>query len=453
MWQPRIKRTAGTKFLGLVAAIEEDIAAGLIAEGEPMPPQRGVADALGIDLTTVTRAYNEAKTRGLIVARPGRGGTRVAESAETRARRTAESPVDLSLNIPPQPARADLATRIGRAVAEVLRAGTAPVLQYLPPIGAEGDRAAGAAFLLDAFAEDVAHRLALVGGAQVGLFAVISTLLGPGDTLLTAAVTYPGAREAAERVGARAIGIAMDRDGILPEAFAAACRAGRPRALYVVPTIDNPTTATLPEARRRALADIARRHGVAIIEDDPYRRLAIDAPPPIAVFAPELSWHIATLAKIATPGLRVAYVVTPDAAALARLGDVLRATQLMPPPLMAAVAARWISDGSLARITVALREEAIVRQAIAAKLLAGTDLRTHPAGHHAWLTLTEGWTADRFAAAAAASGVAVVPASAFAVGNTGPNAVRLSLGAAADRVALVSGLKRIASLLAAPRPA
>ena len=100
MWQPRIKRTAGTKFLGLVAAIEEDIAAGLIAEGEPMPPPRGVADALGIDLTTVTRAYNEAKTRGLIVARPGRGGTRVAESAETRARRTAESPVDLSLNIP-----------------------------------------------------------------------------------------------------------------------------------------------------------------------------------------------------------------------------------------------------------------------------------------------------------------------------------------------------------------
>ena len=216
------------------------------------------------------------------------------------------------------------------------------------------------------------------------------------------------------------------------------------------------TTRPPRHCRRRAAArwpTSRGAHGVAIIEDDPYRRLVVDAPPPIAVFAPERSWHIATLAKIATPGLRIAYVVAPDAAALARLGDVLRATQLMPPPLMAAVAARWISDGSLARITVALREEASARQAIAAKLLAGADLRAHPAGHHAWLTLPEGWTADRFAAAAAASGVAVVPASAFAVGSTGPNAVRLSLGAAADRIALVSGLKRIAALLAAPPPA
>ena len=449
MWQPRIKRSAGGKFLGLAAAIEEDIAAGLIAEGERMPPQRGVADALGIDLTTVTRAYGEARLRGLLVTRPGRGGTFVAESAEVKAQRAAASPVDLSLNIPPQPVRADLATRIGRAVADVLRAGTFPALQYLPPIGSDTDRAAGAAFLRDAIGADAGERIGIASGAQAALFAALATAVGPGDRVAAGIVTYPGARAAVDRIGARMTGLAMDSDGILPDAFAAACRGGRVRALYVVPTIDNPTTATLPAARRLAIAGIARQHGVAIIEDDPYRLLAGDAPPTIASLAPELTWHIATLAKCATPGLRIAYVVAPDADRLAAFGGVLRATQLMPSPLLAAVAARWISDGSLNRITAALRDEAAARQSLAARHLAGTAFRAHPLGHHAWLALPARWTADGFAAAAARDGVAVVPASAFATGADAPNAVRLALGAAVDRTALASGLRRLAARLAA----
>jgi transposase len=96
-WQPRIKVGAGSKFMGLVAALEEDILTGLVGEGDRMPPQRAVAEALGIDLTTVTRAYNEAKTRGLLTASAGRGGTRIADRAGGPARRALTSPVDLSM--------------------------------------------------------------------------------------------------------------------------------------------------------------------------------------------------------------------------------------------------------------------------------------------------------------------------------------------------------------------
>lgn len=450
MWQPRIKRSAGTKFMGLVAAIEEDIAAGLIGEGERMPAQRGVAAALGIDLTTVTRAYGEARTRGLLTASPGRGGTFVAGHADSLARRSAQSPVDLSLNIPPQPARADLAHRIGRAVADALRGGTQSVLQYVPPAGAEADRAAGAAWLANTLSDGIAARLAVTGGAQVALHAVLSTRLRPGDRLAAGAVTYPGARAAAEGIGAVTVGLAMDEEGIRPDAFEAACRRATLRALYVVPTIDNPTTATMGEARRRAIAAVARRHGVMLIEDDPYRRLAGDAPPAFGRLAPEITYHIATLAKCATPGLRIAYLVAPSAPLSAEVAETLRASTLMASPLAAAIASRWIADGSLSRIVDAIREESIARQAIAARRLDGWSVRTHPAGHHLWLELPERWTAESFAAAAARSGVAVVPASHFATGATAPAAVRVGLGAAADRTALASGLRRLRELLTAP---
>lgn len=449
MWQPRIKRSAGTKFMGLVAAIEEDIAAGLISEGERMPPQRGVAAALGIDLTTVTRAYGEARTRGLLTASPGRGGTRVAGHADDLARRAAQSPVDLSLNIPPQPARADLAHRIGRALADALRGGTQAVLQYVPPAGSEADRLAGAAWLADTLGDGIAARLAVTGGAQVALHAVLSTLLRPGDRLAAGAVTYPGARTAAERVGAVPIGLAMDGEGIRPDAFEAACRRAPLPALYLVPTIDNPTTASMGEVRRRAIIAVARRHGVILIEDDPYRRLAGDAPPAIARLAPDITYHIATLAKCATPGLRIAYLVAPSAAHLAEIAEALRASTLMASPLTAAIASRWISDGSLSRIVDAVREESSARQALAARRLGEWSVSAHPAGHHLWLELPADWTAEVFAAAAARSGVAVVPASHFAMGSAAPVAVRVGLGAAADRTALASGLRRLRELLMA----
>jgi DNA-binding transcriptional MocR family regulator len=447
-WQPRIKLGAGSKFMGLVTAIEEDILAGLIGEGERMPPQRAVAEALGIDLTTVTRAYNEAKTRGLLASSPGRGGTRVADSAEGPARRAVAPTVDLSLNIPPQPARADLAGRIGRTVAEVLRGGT-QVLHYVPAVGTESDRLAGAAWLRPVAGPRLDERIVIAGGAQAALFAVCGAILRPGDRICAGEVAYPGIRAVAAHVGADLVGLRVDGEGISPEAFAEACAARAPRAIYLVPAIDNPTTATMSEARRAELAAIAHRHGVVIIEDDPYRWL-LDAPPPaFAMTAPSLTYHIATLAKCATPGLRVAYVLAPDARAAEAVGEVLRATTLMASPLMAGVATRWIADGTLPRIVEAIREESAMRQTMAARLLKDFAFHAHPRGHHIWLPLPQSWDAEDFSARAAQLGVAVVSGRHFSVSGANRQAIRISLGSAPDRMALTGGLRRLAELLAA----
>ncbi|ODN71778.1 PLP-dependent aminotransferase family protein [Methylobrevis pamukkalensis] len=451
MWQPRIRTGAPSKFMGLVEAIEEDIETGLLGPGQRMPAQRSVASVLGIDLTTVTRAYTEARIRGVLSARPGRGGTWVAAGAESTTHRLLTHPVDLGMNIPPQPFRADIGGRLGRAVVDVLR-GESAFLQYGPSEGTLADRHAGAAFLLPAGEPD-ADRIVVSAGAQAALMATLHLLACSGDRVAAGTVAYPGLADAARQVGARPVGLAVDDEGIDPDAFAAACRTAAPKLLYLVPTMDNPTTATMPIERRQAIIAIARRHGVMLVEDDPYRRLDPDAPAALAALAPDITVHIATLSKIATPALRIAYLVAPSLEQALDLGHILRATTLMASPLTAAVASRWIADGTLQRITAEIAEECAARQAIAARLLAGLDVAAHPCGPHLWLRLPAPWRADAFTASAARSGVAVVPAAHFAVDAAAPQAVRISLGAATDRRVLAAGLKFLAELAESPKRA
>jgi DNA-binding transcriptional MocR family regulator len=242
----------------------------------------------------------------------------------------------------------------------------------------------------------------------------------------------------------------MDENGIIPDSFEACCQRSVPKAIYVIPAIDNPTTATLPEERRRKIAAIARRYGVVIIEDDPYSPLLDDAPVSFVRLVPELTWHIATLSKCATPALRIAYVVAPSEGQAMRLAGALRAINLMAPPLNAALVSRWITTGLLNEIRNAIREEAAARQKIAQSVLGQFSFWSDPNGHHLWLPMPAHWHAADLAEHAARSGIAVVPSSAFAVAPSVPEAVRISLGVAADAEALRQALNLFAKLLAQP---
>src|ERR1700686_4521674 len=137
-------------------------------------------------------------------------------------------------------------------------------------------------------------------------------------------MTYPGLKAVAAQKGLVLEPLTMDEQGIVPEAFEKACREKSPKALYLIPTIDNPTTATMSEDRRRKIAALAQKHGVVVIEDDPYAPLRTERLVTVAELAGDITWHIATLSKCATPALRVSYVVAPSAGMVLRLPGVLR---------------------------------------------------------------------------------------------------------------------------------
>ena len=453
LWQPRIEARAGPKYLGIVEALSADLRSGLIGPGDRLPAQRAVARALGVDLTTVTRGFNLARERGLIDATTGKGSfiSKAADAASADALAVLPA-IDLSMNIPPQPEAAELGRRMTEAVDVVLaRAGGMAHLHYQASGGSEPDRSAGASWLGQRIAALSPERVLLAGGCQSALFAICHTLARIGDaTIATGAVTYPGIQAVAGSLGLKLAGLAMDADGIVPESFEDECNRRKPKALYVIPAIDNPTTATLPKERRLRIVEIARRHDVAIIEDDPYSRLMQADLPSFASLARELTWHVATLSKCVTPALRIAYVVAPDKASADKLSDVLRATSLMAPPLMAAVTSRWIGSGVIGEITEAIRTESTARQEIARTVLADFPFQADPNGHHLWLRLPGHWRAVEFAYHAERSGLSVVPSSAFAISSPAPEAVRVSLGAASKRSVLGGALGLLNDLLSRP---
>jgi DNA-binding transcriptional MocR family regulator len=448
-WQPRIEAGSGPKYLAIAEALLRDLQSGHLKLGDRLPPQRLLAKALGVDLTTVTRAYNEARRQGLIEARTGRGSFVRGRTVPAREHSAADGLpiIDLSMNMPPQPSEAKLRERIQSGIAAILGSPHGLLhLHYQDCAGAGPARSAGARWLARRLGPVPLERVMAVGGAQIALAAIVAALLRPGDILCTPSLTYPGLKAVAEKRGVRLAPIALDEDGLDPAAFEESCRRDRPRAIYCVPTIHNPTTATLSLERREEIVRIARRHSVSIIEDDAYGALPRDAFTPIAALAPDITWLVATLSKCVTPALRTAYVVTPGITETLRLSAEIRAMTLMAPPLMTALATQWVFDGTLDAITAAVREESAARQRTAAQLLQGFDFLAHPEGHHLWLTLPEEWRRADFIAHARQSGLALVPSDAFAAG-TAPDAVRVSLGAAQNRAALERGLRLLAALL------
>ncbi len=441
------------KYLGIVDALEADIRSGRVAQGERLPAQRTIAEALGVDLTTVTRAFNEARQRGLVSAQAGRG-TFVSETPQGALSENAAPLIDLSMNIPPQPYDADFSRIIPDTLEELLGSPAGLLrLHYQESTGSEPDRTTAARWLGARIAGLSPERLIVSAGAQCALFAICDLLLRRNDVIAAGAMTYPGLKAVAIQKGLAIEPLSMDDDGIIPESFEKACRERSIKLLYVIPSIDNPTTATLPEERRRALAEIARRNGVIIIEDDPYATLLPDQAPTLAAFAPDITWHIATLSKCVTPALRVAYVAAPSASAARHLASVMRATMLMAPPLMTALASRWIANGVLDRMAASIRTENMARQQLAAATLGSLNYAADPHGHHLWLRLPEHWRASDFAEHADRAGVSIVPALAFATVPHPVEAVRISLGVAPDRDVLEEGLTLLSNLIAQPLPA
>lgn len=450
MWKPRLIENARMKYLGIVEALEADIRSGRVARGDRLPAQRAIAEALNVDLTTVTRAFNEARRRGLVEAQAGRG-TFISESLDGAAAGQAHPLIDLSMNIPSQPSDVDFRKIFPNGIAGVLGSARGLLsLHYQESTGSEPDRQAAASWLGPRIEGVASDRVVITGGAQSALFAVCELLLNRGDVVAAGAMTYPGLKAVAIQKGVAIEPLAMDEKGIIPEAFEKVCRERSPKALYVIPTIDNPTTASLPEDRRKALATIAIKNGVAIIEDDPYAPLRPERVVSLAELAPDSTWHIATLSKCASPALRVAYVVAPSGTKALRLAGVLRTTILMAPPLMSALVSRWIVEGALDEITRSIREENAERQKLAASILGDLGYAADPWGHHLWLRLPEHWRAADFAEHADRAGVSIVPASAFATVAHPIEAVRISLGVAPDREDLEDGLTQLAGLITQP---
>jgi DNA-binding transcriptional MocR family regulator len=241
----------------------------------------------------------------------------------------------------------------------------------------------------------------------------------------------------------------MDGEGIRPDALEQACRKHKPKAVYLIPTQQNPTTATMGANRRKAIADIIRKKGTWLIEDDVYGPIEPSISP-IANLIPERTYYAASFAKCIAPALRVAYLLAPDLAAEQKMRGGLQATMQTPASLMVALLTHWLRSGVAGEIILAIRNEAAARQQLAARFLKGVPFAARPASHHLWLPLPRPLDGKDLTSHLMRNGLAVVSEDAFAVSEHAPRGLRVSLGAARNRAELGQALQVLSDAVKTP---
>lgn len=192
------------------------------------------------------------------------------------------------------------------------------------------------------------EEILISSGSQGMLDALAKVLISPGDGIAVEAPTYLGALQAFAPYGPRYFEIDSDQNGIRPESLDAILSRQAVKLVYLVPTFQNPTGRTLPYARRVAIAEIVQRHGVLVVEDDPYSPLRYRGRPVAAIqtLAPENVVYISTLSKVFAPGLRVGFCL-PPAKLQPWLVKVKQGVDLQTATFSQALAAEYITGGHL----------------------------------------------------------------------------------------------------------
>ncbi|MFI0975457.1 PLP-dependent aminotransferase family protein [Streptomyces sp. NPDC021093] len=336
----------------------------------------------------------------------------------------------------------------------VLRESPRRVLQYSTTEGDPALRAAVAARLDARSLPTRADDLLITGGSQQGLSLLAAALLEPGDTVLVEDPTYLAALQCFGLAGARVVPVPTDDDGVVPDALDALVASERPKLLYLVPNFQNPTGRTLPLARRRAVAEIAARRGLWVVEDDPYGELRFEGEPVPWISqcpgAEDRTVLLGSFSKVMAPGLRLGWLRGP--ASLRRACVIAKqAADLHTSTLDQAAAARYLADSDLdvhlavVRDAYRIRRDALLA-GLAGALPSGSTWNHPEGGMFLWARLPEGNDATALLKKAVAHQVAYVPGAPFFAGSPDQATLRLSFTThTPDEIAI--GLTRLAEAL------
>jgi DNA-binding transcriptional MocR family regulator len=430
MWTPDLPTDGTPIFRQLFASIERAIADGVLAIGTKLPPQRSLAERLGVSVGTVTRAYEEADRQGLTVGHVGRG-TFVAGSQGLDSPRKPSEGVDLSMNCPPMIAAERLLAETWGKVRR--RRDFLDVLTYAPIEGSLHHRRLVASWLTRTARLETpsATRVVITAGCQAAMDIVISHLCGHGDTILAEELTFSGIKAIAQSRGYKLAGVPMDAEGIEPDSLVKIAKATGSSVLYTMPTLHNPTGRSTSTVRRKEIIKVARKAGITIVEDDNYAVYADGASNivPLASLAPDICYYVSGFSKSIAPGLRTGFIVSPDEGSAIGLSQGVRTSCFAAQSMGLLIAQQAIEDGAAEQIIKENRRLVRSRNAFLVKLLGGEDAKTvAPWSPHVWIPMGES-ECERVEARLLREGVQVTPASVPRLPRARECGLRICVGA------------------------
>ncbi len=445
----------------MAEGIERLIREGTIQSGDRLPPTRQLASQLGLNRTTVAAAYSTLEKAGLIRGHIGRGSfvagqpapssrnTTSGNASRDESTRPPEYPVSRN-PMPPQPAanieisfassRPSSDTfplqafrRVAKEAiespdaAEILQLGSAHGFQPLRRFLLESARDSGIA--------GPADDLLITNGCQQALDLLARIFIGHKTPVAVEDPVYHGLIRVFERAGAELIPVPVDADGMNIAALETVLERQHPKMLVITPSFQNPTGATLSLAKRRRVVELARRHGVLLVENDIYSELRYHGEALPALKALDEGGGTILLrsySKILFPGLRVGWVIGPRAI-IAQLAEAKQISDLHSDQLSQAVLLRFTESGELQKHfekTLAAGAERLAAALDACRefLPPGATFTRPEGGMNLWVELPAPLTAARLLTEAQQHGVDFLPGIYFSPRGDHARGLRISFG-------------------------
>lgn len=458
-WLPSLKEGRGPLYVRLADQIEADITAGILPPGAKLPPQRDLAYDIKVTIGTIGRAYALVRERGLVSGEVGRGtyvlpqheepandghdrvvsafsGTRTPVPPAGKLRFDTTAAPDVGQSGP-------IETFLSRTVRDY-RDEISSYTRVVPDRWKE----AGRKWLSNGNWMPALDNVVPVLGAHAGIMSVIHSISQPGDYIGFEELTYAHVSRAAAMSGRRIVTVACDNEGLVPDDMERVCAQKHPKAFFLMPSAQNPTAATLSTERRKAIADIARKYNVWLIEDNLYGAMTEDGLPFLAELAPDKTFHIGGLSKSVAAGVRGGWVACP-----AHFSPRVNITHKLStggiPFLLFELCSSLVLSGTASTIRRQVLAENRERERLVEAIFGGFDINHQSGAPFFWLRLPEPWHAGTYKQAAFDRDILIDDEDEFkpARSDRVHHAVRVGYSSPQSRKDVENGLKTLKALL------
>ncbi|MCL1130758.1 aminotransferase-like domain-containing protein [Shewanella sairae] len=441
IWTPQLNSYSGAKYLRLAQAAEDAINQRELLPNTKLPPQRRLADALGVTVGTVTRAYAVLEQRGYVYAKVGAGTFVRAEDSGFKNKQvnfaTCQPPLTNQISV-----LSDAMNQLAKSpqrLTQLMAYHGEPLLEH-QQIFSQWLHKRGIA--------QQAKQIVFTHGAQQGIFAVLNGLMQAGDTLLCEGNCYPGIHTAAAQLAINIEPITLNDEGLDLSELEEKIIAHKPKVLYITPNNQNPTCIQYSQSQRHTILALAKKYNVVILEDDVNYCLSNEWYSPMWSLEQDFDHneeqrqiiYLSSLSKVFCGGLRQGFLLVPSHYAL-KIKQAIHSQCWMISPLNTELACRVIQNPEF----MGQREQIIAqRQQLCIEMGQRLGLKQRWRGLNGWLQLTLPLKAHHVVTALAQQNLLVRNGDDF---NNHQNYIRLSIGDAADNQLFAEQLAQIESCI------
>jgi DNA-binding transcriptional MocR family regulator len=443
-WLPDKKKLQRPVYVSLAATIEQDIAEGKLKVGTRLPTQRDLADYLGINFTTVTRAYKLCEFKGLIYAITG-NGTFVASNATqsicSTTTKLSEDSIELGFVASfeqPGIIAVDAIKKVSK------KRCLHDLLNYKSPTGMLHQKRIGLKWM-EAFGMYADHdQIAITAGTQNALVIVLISLFEPGQRIATDWHTYSNFIALARSLRIQLVPVAGDESGMLPNKLAKICKHNLIHGIFLMPSCCNPTTSMMLESRKKEIAAIIKYNDIILIEDDCHAfmtsEIIQDYGCPLYMLIPNNTIYLCGTSKSICSGLRIAYIVYPKRFNN-KITQAIFTVNIKTSSLDAEIITELIQSGKASEIVARKKALAASANELFYSYFPQANRSGHPLSFYRWMGIDSSYTRMLLEMEMERLGVRVFHSSRFLSGpDDNKQYVRISLSSTKNMEELGKGL-------------